>query len=359
MNVLVRDFVSDDIEVYQKFLQKNRKYFFYHSVDYCKFIADFLSGELSIFLAYDDKGQLCGTFPVICKHGKYGMVANSLPYFGANGGITIDSDLNYDDGVEVWRALFAYLQNWEQKNNIAATVIINTPGDIYNPLYEKFDFDYVEERFSLIKKLQFPQPNPTKDLISEQLLASYHMAIRRAVRKTLRNNIKVIDATPDDSAWNFLYSVHTANMLAVGALPKKEQFFKELRNSNLEYKLYSAIYEEKKVAALLLIYYGDYVEYYTPAIVEEYRSLQALSCIIHTAMTDAVCDGRRWWNWGGTHKTGMDGVYTFKSRWGCDELEYKYFINLYNKDILKLSAAELSQQYENFFVVPFSQLLKN
>jgi len=72
-------------------------------------------------------------------------------------------------------------------------------------------------------------------------------------------------------------------------------------------------------------------------------------------MCDAASEGYVWWNWGGTWLS-QDGVYRFKSRWGTQDLPYRYFTIVRNSEILKASREELLTAYPGFFTVPFSAL---
>ena len=97
------------------------------------------------------------------------------------------------------------------------------------------------------------------------------------------------------------------------------------------------------------------VEYYTPVIINEYRSLQPLSLLITQAMFDASNLGFNWWNWGGTWQT-QQGVYKFKSRWNTLDFEYNYYVKVNNKDLYFISKESLLKEYEGFYVFPFSKL---
>jgi lipid II:glycine glycyltransferase (peptidoglycan interpeptide bridge formation enzyme) len=93
---------------------------------------------------------------------------------------------------------------------------------------------------------------------------------------------------------------------------------------NKDYRLYIAEKKGEIAAALLLFYYKDYCEYFTPAINQKFRSEQPLSMLIFYAMQEASLRGCHYWNWGGTWLS-QDGVYLFKKRWGAEENLYGYY----------------------------------
>ena len=122
-----------------------------------------------------------------------------------------------------------------------------------------------------------------------------------------------------------------------------------------DYNIYIAKLNGEKIGALLLFYYNQTVEYFTPAAVSEYRNVQALPLIIYQAMCEANQKGYKWWNWGGTWLT-QDGVYKFKNKFGAVDKEYKYFIKINNENIYNSSKEELLNEYDNFYVIPFDRL---
>lgn len=73
-------------------------------------------------------------------------------------------------------------------------------------------------------------------------------------------------------------------------------------------------------------------------------------------MQDAIKNGYKNWNWGGTWAT-QDGVYRFKKRWGTEDLNYYYYTKL-NYDVKQLSKIELNNSYEYFYTVPFGEIEK-
>ena len=75
-------------------------------------------------------------------------------------------------------------------------------------------------------------------------------------------------------------------------------------------------------------------------------------------MKQAVHDGLRLWNWGGTWKT-QKGVYDFKKKWGAGDYPYYYFTKILNEDLLGGTPEELLQDYPGFYVVNFERLNNN
>src|SRR6185295_10454956 len=109
------------------------------------------------------------------------------------------------------------------------------------------------------------------------------------------------EGTPEALA--FIATEHRAAILAKSGLPKPDRFFDLVAacfTYGRDYDTYIARLDGRPVAGLLLFYFNDTAEYFTPVVQPEYRAMQPLSLIIWQAMRDAVARGMRHWNWGGT-----------------------------------------------------------
>ena len=263
---------------------------------------------------------------------------NSLPFFGSNGGI-IAAD------AESKEALFNEFISIAKQADTASIMISENPLLLSN--LHSTNFDFVEERLCQISPIHFENNH------AEMLMNQFHFKTRNMIRKSFKLGIEV---SIDNTAIDFLYNTHIENMLAVEAKSKPHLFFENIASffeKNKDYKIYVAKYNGEIVAALLLFFYKDIAEYYTPVIKQEYRALQPNSCLIYQAMIDASEKGFKLWNWGGTGKN-LDTLYRFKSRWGAKDYFYKYYGIINNKEILKSSPEELSQEYPFFYSVPFN-----
>jgi hypothetical protein len=177
--------------------------------------------------------------------------------------------------------------------------------------------------------------------------------IRKGEKSGIEWNI-----SDDRKDLDFLIDTHRENVGKLGGIYKDKNFFEIVIDNFLpgkEYKLFVAYLDGRPIAALLLFYFNKTVEYFTPVIKEEYRSLQPLSKLIYEGMKDALKDGYKHWNWGGTWKA-QEGVYRFKKRWGTSDYPYFYYTKIYDKGLLDLSKEELLSEYPHFFVLPFDKL---
>jgi hypothetical protein len=178
---------------------------------------------------------------------------------------------------------------------------------------------------------------------------------RRNVRKARRTGIVAVS---DAEQLGTLAAIHRANMEALGGLAKDASFFTTVPRhfeAGADYDVYVGLLGEAVVAALLLFYFNETVEYFTPAVDHDHRSEQPLAVVLAEAMAAAARRGCRRWNWGGTW-TSQDGVFRFKRKWGAPEGRYRYFVQVNDDALLDARPEELRARFKHFYVVPFSAL---
>lgn len=295
-------------------------------------------------VAHDFSG-LRAALPFLVKEGVLGPVVNSLAFYGSIGGAIVP-----DDNFEAWLSVVRAFDTFSDRIGAIASTLITNPliGDY--ELYEAhLQHDFRDLRIGQFTV--FPEDKQAKSL-----LASFESPRRRNIRKAQRSGLQVRRSQTDD-AIAFLHSTHEKNIRSLGGLPKQLNFFRRIADTlpRNTWTIYLAELGNEPVAALLLLYGNQTVEYYTPCVVEEHRSTQALSLLIHDAMVDAMKNGYRQWNWGGTWLT-QDGVYAFKKKWGTQDIHYHYFIKNRSVDLNNTTRDTLLHEYPGFYVLPFSTL---
>jgi len=335
-------------ESYANYISEEKRAFLYHSLHYRDLLHKLFPKDKADYLvAVDEKDQVVGCLPVYFRDGAYGKVANSLPYYGAHGCVLSDSD-------EVRTRLLDEYVRLLQRNQCSASTLVGSPDENLDALYkEKLKPDYIDERIELMTYF----PYDTGQSYDEALMAKFHYKTRNAIRKAEKNGVRV-EINNAKEAIDFLHTVHEENMTAIGGIPKSKLFFDTFPTvfeAGRDYNIYIARMEEKNVAAMLVFYFNNTVEYYTPAILSEYRSYQPLSCLIYVAMQDAMQRNMERWNWGGTGLK-QNSLYQFKSRWGTTESRYYYYTCIYDRDILKGSREEIMDIYFNYYVYPFHKV---
>lgn len=336
-------------EAYERFLLRDRRTLLYVSNNYRRMLKEFLKAEDYYFIAVGGDNEIKGVFPSFLKRNdECGNILNSLPFYGSNGGV-----IEHEGDYEVKRSLQSAFDSFAGEKGCVATTIITSPFEKDIDFYERESgFSFKDERVGQLTRL----PAHTGD-IGGGVMGAVDGVRRRNIRKAQKEGVKVRDGGGPDIV-DFLAETHRDNIGAVGGMVKPKGFFEIVRNNfeyDKDYRIYTAYLDSLPIAALLLFYFNKTVEYFTPVVVEEYRTYQALSLIIFEAMKDSVERGYEWWNWGGTWLS-QEGVYNFKKKWGASDMPYFYYTRVYDEGILQKTSGELLAEYPYFYVVPFRQL---
>jgi hypothetical protein len=336
----VRTLTTADESGYAAFVNDHSQAMLYHSLPYVRMIAAITGATSRTLVAVDADGKMVGVLPLLSRDGQFGAVLNSLPYYGSHGGVLADNPAAASALVDSYNDLAT------NADVCAATLVENplAPGATTG-----VRFTATDSRIGQFTRIAFDERH------SEQLMASYHQKTRNMVRKSGKGGMVISE---ENDALDLVEEVHTENMRALAGRAKEHSFFQLVPvhfTAGSAYRIFVARLDGEPVAALLLFYFRDTVEYYTPVIREAFRDRQPLSLLIHHAMTDASERGYRLWNWGGTWAT-QDGVYLFKKRWGTFDVPYQYYVQVNNEAVLNASRSTLLEQYPGFFVVPFDLL---
>lgn len=341
---------------YQRLLETCSWSMLYHSLKYRDLLLKFLpKAEPHYFLAYKD-GALVGALPSLLTDGPLGPVVNSLPFFGSHGGVLLSPCA----GPDVLCALVGALNQLCEARGVVFATVIETPFSSLEDVYKsELRPDFIDGR---IGQMTIMPSAEDYEIADTALMAIFHQKTRNAVRKGLGSDL-VFGHESSREALEALYRLHENNMQALGGVVKPASFFHALAETmeyDSDYRIYVArVASGQIVSAMLLLYHGSYVEYFVPATDPEWRSSQPLSGLIYHAMRDAVVEKKsKTWNWGGTWLT-QDGVYRFKSRWGAEDIPYKYFTRIFLKGEPPVSALRkeiLLSGYPWFFTLPFSVL---
>ncbi len=349
MNLEIKLLNADLENKYDEFLLKDSSTLLYASNKYRKLLRTVLDSEDYYFVAIEED-KIVGVLPAFLKKNiNYGNVLNSLPFYGSNGSV-----IEYENNFLVREKLLSTFYQFAQEQNCCSATVITSPLDSYQEYFRKIcDYTFIDERIGQLIEL----PAHCND---ETLMNSFHSKTRNMIRKAQKSNL-FVSVNNDEFIFSFLYETHKKNMETIGGLSKPEKFFRNINHffsKDIDYKIWVATTAQNQpIAALLCFYFNETVEYFTPVVVEEYRSLQPLSLLIFEAIKDAINLGFKWWNWGGTWLT-QDSVYHFKKRWGTTDKPYYYYTKIFDEEILNLSREILLQEFPYFYILPFNKLLK-
>lgn len=325
---------------YEAFIKKHPKALFYYQLNYRNLLKNLLGCEDEYYILRDN-GQVKAVLPLLYKNGRYGKVYNSLAYYGSNGSILAENENYYNCLLEKYNEII--------KKSSVATYIEN-PLDINK---QKPDHDFISQRVCLLNKLE----NVNN---SDDLMRKYESVRRRNIRKAIKENV-IVEINNSDLAIEFLYNTHYENMSAIGGKVKSIDFFNSIKKyfkEGKDFNIYVAKYEGEMIGALLVLYFNNIVEYYTPVILPNFRNKQPLSLLIYESMKGAIDNKFLYYNWGG-NGIGLNSVYDFKKKWGSLDYKYNYYIKVNNKGILFSTPEYLQEEYDNFFVIPFNELKRS
>jgi len=326
------------------YVLSNPRSLLYSSPDYLRLISEHLNAEAG-WLVARNASEIQGVLPFAKRNGPLGPVFNSFAYYGSNGAV-VQREVDEEAKTALILAFYADAN----ESGACSATIINNPLEQDGEFYAaNAPHDYLDERIGQIT--HFPESKEGDDLF-----AMFSNPRPRNIRKAIKEGIEVY-ASNDESSLEFLYKVHCENMQSIGGLEKSWDFFAKVKTHMPEdtWSVHVATLQNQPIAALLLFYFNQTVEYFTPVILAEHRGIQALALVIFEAMKDAMLRGYPHWNWGGTWLS-QGGVYDFKKRWGTTEYPYYYYTKVFNQDILSQPKASLVNDYLGFYVVPFHAL---
>ena len=347
------EYLNKNLETkFNKFLLENPKSQIYSSIEYRNFLCRAVGGTPKYLIALDQADQIVG----FLGYFKYnvddvGTVINSLPWYGSHGGCILKNPKD----IEVRKQLLLKYYNEIQFSEVlSSTIILSTDEEIYLKEYcNILKPDEKDKRIGQITNLPNYSDNLDYDL--ERILLQ---KTRNLTRKSLKQDFK-FQIRDDDLSWKYLFDTHVENMREIGGKPKKYTHFQALREeiSPNSRHILIAEFNEKPVAALLLLYFNKTVEYFIPVITYSYRSKQPLSFLIWKGMLNSVKEGYKWWNWGGTWSS-QKSLHHFKKGWGAVDTPYSYLItsSVSGRAILRKNKSKIEELFSYYYVYPSNKL---
>lgn len=336
---------------YSDFIFADERAMIYGTLEFRAFLQKILVGKPRYFVALSDS-RILGALPCFeATNPAIGKVINSLPWYGTYGGCLVRSDGN----EAVSQALLGHYREIVNAPEVAFATLILSPRenqhiDVYSAALSP---NAIDGRIGQITDL--PEDGPDIETRLDSILGQ---KTRNLARKARKQGFE-LDIADDDDAWHFLHETHVENMVGIGGQAKPWEHFAAMRECipAAWRQLMIARLGGVPVAAMLLFRYNRTVEYITPVIKHEYRSLQPLSFLIWHGMLDAVRSRFRWWNWGGTWVT-QKSLHHFKAGWGAKDWPYTYLIHAKPSAIeaLKQDRQAVARASPFYFTYPFHLL---
>jgi len=334
---------SIDFTKYDNLINKIESSTFYHSKNHLKFLESMLKLKIN-FITVKEKNELVGVMPFFEKKEKYGIVINSLPFFGSYGGI-----ISNTSDIEV--QIIKELNQINKEKDILSSVIIDNPFKIDNKTFsKKFNFHISEDRLI--------QCTILKNMKTDDLWKKFEQRVRRSVRKSEKNDIEILTENNSEKELENFYQLHINSMKVKGGRIKPKQFFPTLLENfeaEKDYDIFVAKKESQPIAYLLIFYNKNFAEYYMPAYDPKYVSIQSTSHLIWETMKKAKNKKIQYYNFGGTWKN-QNELYRFKRGWNASDFNYKYFIFRDLDRIKEAGLNEILKNYEYFYVCPFDEI---
>lgn len=359
MTIKIQEMSASHEMDYEAFLYKRDNPMLYYSLAYRNFLLKTLDNTESNYLLAFDNNNIVAAFPLIIKRLKsQKTIINALPFYGSHGGVIIDKEYLHKS-QEIMSNFFSRLYELTKKLNTISLTIITPPHK--DEAYENISQHYsnyfgqkpVDYRISQITNIGVePGLNVEKELMSR-----FHTKTRNMVRKALKVGF---DINHDEhlSSFEELCNLHHDNMEVIGGNTKSMKVFNSIYKTfspEKDYRIYRASLKGKTAAMLLIFYYKDYCEYFTPVIDKNFRYQQPLSAIIFNAMCEASKHNYSFWNWGGTWKS-QKSVHFFKKRWGAEDLLYYYYNIIFDKKYVFDNMNDIIKETKYFYVIPYSKI---
>ncbi|MES2949218.1 MAG: GNAT family N-acetyltransferase [Pseudomonadota bacterium] len=333
---------------YSAFVAQQAEGMIYWTLEFRDFLQRVLCGTPRYFLALDGS-TVVGVLPCFeSTHVEYGKLINSLPWFGSHGGCLVQSS----DQALVRKALLDRYRELVNTPEVSFATLVLSPQEnlAANEYAAVLIPDAVDGRIGQVTTL----PMNGAD-IEDRLESTISQKTRNLARKSRKQGFE-LSIEDCDEAWRFLHETHAENMEGIGGRAKPWAHFVAMREAIPSYwrQLMIARLNGEPIAAMLIFRFNQTVEYITPVIKHEFRSLQPLSFLIWHGMLNAARDGFRLWNWGGTWAT-QTSLHHFKAGWGTTDQPYSYLIHAKPRalDALRKDRKAVSDAFPFYFTYPF------
>ena len=313
----------------------------YHYPFYRDMLVSIEIGE-PFYLGLFENEKIIAFLPGFIKKSIEGNVYSSLPFFGPNAGIlTLSSNKR-----EYSKLILDFLLQYLSENNFISASIYSSFGadiEIENEILGA-DFDLKVDKFTSFISLE-------KLTIPTKVMYDIRKATKEGVILTSEITAQKIER---------LYEIYQRNCkdFDIPLKPKKcIEMLCEFSKTSKNVSVYFAEYENKLIGGLIMIWSKAVASYYLPCSINEFRTFQSNSLLIHHALEEAKQRKIQIWNWESSPST-ESGVYKFKKKWGSEDGNYSIFIKTLKENTFfqNLGKEKISQLFPNYFVFPFQKL---
>jgi hypothetical protein len=345
------DILGDEsLDLIDQVHQSSARPLVYGSARYIRFLLRALRNVRLICPVIWEGDTLIGTLPLLEQTAGDGRaVLNSLPFFGSHGGPCLLTGSR--DPSKLQELLLQAANDIAETQRAISLTIVESPLQPMDATVARLlGLDIIDDRIGQFTSLPCDATN-----VEAALFEKYHVKTRNAVRKGQKLGQKFQRRT-DQAAIDWLQSLHQESIASMGGVPKSRTVFAELLEQfplDSHARLYIGSCNGAMASGLLVLLFGNTVEYFTPVVDGIYKDQQALSALIHHVMLEAARDGFTCWNWGGTWRS-QEGVYRFKNRFGASDMPYRYFHRLLDASLKTELPSDVSTKFPYFYTFKHS-----
>lgn len=267
-------------------------------------------GYKSHYLIAEEKQEIVGVFPfALIESRLFGTRLCSIPFSDYGGPILKPSDGNaltireFLENLPVNMTQIDYMEVRSPIQN-EVTKSLQSTLELGNMKYSTFIID-LQESFDVIWRKRFDK------------------YLRNAVRKAVKNNIKVAEESYEGSLTRF-YRLYLSTMKKLGSPPHGLEFFKACHaNLGEKVKIFLATTPNKTVGGVAVFFGRETIYPVYEGIDPEYRRLNAASLLFSYIVEWGCAKNYRFFDFGRT--LHGSGVYSFKKQWGGEEKLLPYY----------------------------------
>ena len=144
---------------------------------------------------------------------------------------------------------------------------------------------------------------------------------RNQIRKARKSGLTIMENYPDagNIYWE-LYRESSESRKGNKGIRYPHKLFLELAKSMEHVKFYFAIWNEKPIAGIIVLYGNKTAMYWNAAVLPEGKTICANQLLLDQAIQDAVIRGILEFDFGAS--PGMESVYHFKTAFGPENVDY-------------------------------------
>ena len=340
----------ESLDLIDQVHQSSSRPLVYGSARYISFLLRALSNVRLLCPTVWEGDTIVGTLPLLEQTAADGQtVLNSLPFFGSHGGPCISTGSR--DPSKLQEVLLQAANDIAEKQRAISLTIVESPlQPMDGSVAQVLGLEIIDDRIGQFTSLPYDATN-----VEEALFVKYHVKTRNAVRKGQKLG-QEFQRRKDQAAIDWLQSLHQESIASMGGVPKSRTVFAELLEQfplDSHARLYIGSCNGTMASGLLVLLFGDTVEYFTPVVDGFYKDQQALSALIHHVMLETAREGFTCWNWGGTWRS-QEGVYRFKNRFGASDMPYRYFHRLFDASLKSELPSNISTKFPYFYTFKHS-----